>query len=117
MTLFVLNVAGGRVINVSQACGPSHTYFAASKGFKAVVQQALGQQNSRNSRQSLDNRGRRSSQDLDFLQSHNQVLPALIRLPVLFTLVPRYHRSLTLYAWKLPTDESPVQPPQLHSKK
>ena len=63
-----------------------------------------------------DGQKRLAARDLDFVQRNSVLAPVTILPPVSITLGTERSRNRPLYVWKMSSDASPTQPPQLYSK-
>jgi hypothetical protein len=116
--LLITNLSGARVVSVASPCERPHNYFAPTSSFKAIAKIATKQSWRKSTTRSLGaSTGRRSSQDMARLRSGKLFACAAV-MPQAICSIPTtdYHNQLLRHD-KLPIDLSPVQPPQLHSKK
>ena len=118
VSLLALNVSGARVVAVSDACEHNRTFFGPTLSFKALARTVTHQQWRQPAPHSLGERGvRYSSRDIEVVQRQSQILPIAILPPINITLGTERSKNRLAYAWKSPGELSPVQPPQLHSRK
>jgi len=118
VALLLLNLSGARVVAVCEACGQSRTYFGPTRSFKAIAKTVTRQQWGQRGTRSLGARTRhRSSRDVEAVQRQHCFATVPILRPASVVLDTGISRRPPLLVRKLPSDQSPVQPPQLFSKK
>lgn len=116
--MIVLNFSGARVVIAGNACEKTRVFFAPSRSFRAVTKKVMRKECRKPGQRTLGQRKNRfQSHELQSLRTDNRLSPVDSFTPQSVALEFKSVKASPLYAWKLASDISPVQPPHLHSKK
>lgn len=116
--MIVLNFSGARVIVSANACEQTKVFFGPSRSFRAIAKKVTRKEWRKPGQRTLgQKKGRFQSHELNSLRTDTRISPVEGFVPQSVSLEFKSVKASPLYAWKLASDISPVQPPHLHSKK
>jgi hypothetical protein len=118
LALLALNLSGARAVTVSGLCETNRVVFHPGLSFKAIAKTVTHQGWKQRAPDSLGAHTKQySARDLDSLRGDNRLAPIAVVSQTTVVLDPEgAGRRCRTTAWKLATDEHPVQSPHLKSK-